>query len=149
MIRFDLQNKKHNVTILCRACYAIFIVSFFFGCCSTQEGKKEYFLVEGEVYKQQLIEQLVEIHSLQDLLISKKKCSLLFDSIAALAIEARRYQIKHHVSWEVPEESEHTSSLLCAQMKRVLQIPGALACLEGCQAKAFEKIYAFEEEILS
>jgi len=106
--------------------------------------KRSYFLSNGERCTEQLISDLSEVQSLQDLFEKQEELTVLFDRIAQLSIEARRYQIKTKTSWSTTEQVERKNQEMKMQLLRVLKIPGARAFLEKCQAPAFEKLYAFE-----
>jgi hypothetical protein len=125
----------------------LFLVVIFAAatCASCNRGDKQsYFLAKGEACKEQLISELKDVESLQDLFEKQEELTLLFDRIAQIGIEARIYQIKTKTIWGVPEEAEATNHALRSQLLRVLKIPGARAFLEKCQTSAFEKIYSFE-----
>lgn len=121
----------------------VFLCLFFaLGCARRDEA---FYIRRGNEIQSQLIGELEGVHTLHDLFGKQEALSSLFDELARVAIEARRYQIRTHTSWEVPPDSSTKSQELEQQMERVLQIPGARAFLEKCQSRGFERIDAFEK----
>ena len=111
------------------------------GCAARDES---FYLRRGREIQSQLIAELEGVESLHELFGKQEALTSLFDELARVGVEARRYQLRTQKSWEVPEESEKGSRELERQMERVLQIPGARAFLERCQSRGFERIDAFE-----
>jgi hypothetical protein len=112
------------------------------GCAKRDQS---FYLRRGNEIQSQLIGEFEGVHTLHDLFSKQEALSLLFDELAKVAIEARRYQLRTHTSWEVPPDSAEKSQELELQIERVLQIPGARAFLEKCQSRGFERIDAFEK----
>jgi hypothetical protein len=106
--------------------------------CAKRDGA--FYIRRGNAIQSQLIVELESAQTLHDLFGKQEALSSLFDELAKVAIEARRYQIRTHTSWEIPAESAEKSRELERQMQRVLQIPGARAFLEKCQSRGFERI---------
>ena len=114
--------------------------------CSKRDG--DFYLRRGTEIQRQLITELENVQTLPDLFGKQEALSSLFDELAKVAIEARRYQIRTHTSWEIPSSASEKSRELEQHMQRVLQIPGARAFLEKCQSRGFERIDAFEKAVL-
>ena len=123
---------------------AVLLFLFF---CATSCGVRDesFYLRRGNEIQGQLIAELEGVQTLHDLFGRQEAFSSLFDELAKVAIEARRYQIRAHVSWEVPSDCAERSRELEREMQRVLQIPGARAFIEKCQGRGFERIDAFEK----
>lgn len=114
--------------------------------CAKRDGT--FYVRRGNEIQSQLIVELETVQTLPDLFGKQEALSSLFDELARVAIEARRYQIRTHTSWETSIAAAEKSRELEVQMQRVLQIPGARAFLEKCQSRGFERIDAFEKAIL-
>jgi hypothetical protein len=111
--------------------------------CTTRD--ETYYLRRGEGIKHQLIVELEGAHGLHDLFARQDSLTFLFDELSKVAIEARVFQLKSGKTWRIPSESLQSSQLLSQEMRRILDIPGARAFLEKCQAKGFERIDVFEK----
>jgi hypothetical protein len=118
-------------------------------CCaigsSCTKKDKSYYERRGEEVKHQLIVELEGASSLHDLFDRQDLLTLLFDELSKVAIEARVYQLKTKKIWEPSADSLESSHKMAAEMRRLLEIPGARAFLEKCQTKGFERIDAFEK----
>lgn len=114
--------------------------------CAKRDGT--FYVRRGDEIQSQLITELEGVQTLPDLFGKQEALSSLFDELAKVAIEARRYQIRTHTSWKIPADAAEKSQELAWHMQRVLQIPGARAFLEKCQSRGFERIDAFEKAAL-
>jgi len=135
---FDAEKMKNTF-------FALFILSFsvcLFSCTAKDE---RYYVRRGEEVQRQLIIELEGAHALHDLFARQDSLTLLFDELSKVAVEARAFQVRSKKTWEVPSDSHQLSQRLAQEIQRVLQIPGARAFLEKCQAKGFERIDAFEK----
>ena len=120
------------------------VMTTLFCLCACAKKDSAYFLERGEEVKQQLITELEGVDSLHDLFARQEELTALFDELARLATEARRYQLKTKESWEISPEASSSSQALAQEMRRVLELPGARAFLEKCQGKGLERLDAFE-----
>lgn len=119
------------------------IVSLCVCSCTTKD--EGYYIRRGEEVKRQLIVELEGASTLHDLFARQDGLTLLFDELSKVAIEARIFQVKSGTTWDVPSASSVSSQQLARQIRRVLEIPGAGAFIERCQAKGFDRIDAFEK----
>lgn len=112
-----------------------------FICLSSCTAKDQgYFLRRGEEVKLQLIAELKEANTLQDLFERQESLTALFDELARLAIEAHRYQAASKTTWGIPDSASVSSHTLALEMRRILAIPGSRALLEKCQSRAIERM---------
>ena len=121
------------------------LVLAFLSLVACTNKNESYYVHRGEEVKHQLIVELEGAHTLHDLFARQETLTLLFDELSKVAIEARMFQVKTKTSWEVPPEASKTSQQLAHELRRLLEIPGARAFLEKCQARGFERIDAFEK----
>jgi hypothetical protein len=141
------RKKRHlGVVDIMKKILTIILSTLLLMACSCCGGgdKRSYFLAKGEQCTEQLISELSEVQTLQDLFEKQEELTILFDRIAQLSIEARVYQLKTKSTWGATDEAEVRNQELKKQLLRVLKIPGTRAFLEKCQASAFEKLYVFE-----
>lgn len=122
-----------------------FLVLVALCCTACTEKNQSYYTHRGEKIKLQLIAELEGVHTLLDFFSRQESVTLLFDELSKVAIEARVFQLKTNTTWEVPPEMAESSQRLFQELRRVLEIPGARAFLEKCQARGFERIDAFEK----
>ena len=109
-------------------------------CVSCVKKDESYYLRRGEEIKLQLIVELHEAASLQDLFERQESLTILFDELARVGLEAYRYQLAAKTVPEMPSEALASSQQLLHEMRRLLAIPGARAFLEKCQSRGLERL---------
>lgn len=107
---------------------------FLFSACAPHDAA--YYLKRGEEVKRELVAELQTITTLPDLIERQSSLTALFDEMACLAIEAS------HVPSSPPQSTivDPLSCQITDELRRIAQIPGAIACLEKCQAAAIERL---------
>ena len=98
----------------------------------------------AEELKDQLCQELEQVHELNDVFDRQERLRVLFDQLARLAIEASRGEKTGGAT--ISPSASRSSRKLAREFVRVLQIPGAQAVLERCQVEGLERIDAYESK---
>jgi hypothetical protein len=118
-----------------------YLLAFFcllaFGC---QKKNEDYFLRKGEVIQQEIVEQLMDVQTLQDLLPKEEALTQLFLELSSLAIRADQWRRQHKCKKDPSSDEIPSEQLLEQEFRRVLAIPGAESLLERCQKQALDKL---------
>ena len=128
--------------------YRIFYFTLFLSlsvACSTKSP--HYFQSRGRNITSQLVEELEEVHDLEDLIEALPRLQRLFDELTDVMIEARKWQIKEGVLWDPSDEDVSLSGALCDECTRIFTIPAARDLVEKSQERALERLDAFETKL--
>ena len=127
-----------------RVLVALAICMFFCGC---SPGSIHEFKWEGQSVCREIISDLQQVHSRDDLArlepILKKK----FEKLVSIIIEAREFQIKNleePLSHDLLVENE-ISDKLFAELRRVYSIEGGRDIIERAQREAMLRLDGFEK----
>ncbi len=116
------------------------------GGCSPHSSLE--FRKEGEEVCQELMEELKEIETLEQLLVSEGHLKKKFEALVALMIDASRFQDKHLESEESPSEELAVSFALKEELQRVYLIEGGREVIERAEQEALVKLDAYERSRL-
>ena len=121
-----------------------FLLLFVLSSCS--QKSPEYFQREARELKLQLIETLQKIENLDDMVMKSSELQALFEELAKLAIEARRYQLKAKIEWAMTAEDRKLNQELRFELNRLYSMEGVAELMERCQMPALTELDAFEKK---
>lgn len=121
-----------------------FLLLFLLSSCS--QKSPEYFQREAKDFKLQLIETLQKIETVDDMVLKSSELQALFKDLAKLAIEARRYQIKAKVEWQLTQDDRKLNQELRFELNRLYSMEGVAELMERCQMPALTELDAFEKK---
>jgi len=123
----------------------LFLLLFSLSSCS--QKSPAYFQSEAKELKLQLIETLQKIETCDDMVLKSSELQALFKDLAKLAIEARRYQIKAKVEWQLTPDDRKLNQELRFELNRLYSMEGVAELMERCQMPALTELDAFEKKV--
>ncbi|MDB6080734.1 MAG: hypothetical protein JWO53_6 [Chlamydiia bacterium] len=127
--------------------YVLFLL-LFLSSVSCQRQSPTYFQERGRQKIEELIVELQKIESIEDLVAHGTRLKAIYNSLATLAIQARLYQKKMNVQWEMTEEDRELNENLRQELNRLYKLSGAKELIEKYQLPAFIRLDAFEKKQL-
>ena len=125
---------KSRLSRIFSSFYLIFYSFFLASCQSSYENYRE----KGQHLVHELILELRQIHSRDQLLAAQISLKKIYSSLAALIIEAELYRRKYpdEELLEFVFEERIYSEQLRKELNRLYEIEGGRECMEKCQEQA-------------
>lgn len=123
------------------------ILLFILFSCSTQS--LAHFRFEGEAVSRQLINELKQIRTRDDLIEHSSRLQELFNRLVDVIIKAQEFKDKHPEEQIEPISEASLSDQLRIELNRVLHMEGGKEVIEKAQEEALNRLDAFENLRLS
>ncbi len=101
-------------------------------------------MAKGRAKNSEIIVVLEQIDDLEALIEALPTLQRLFNELVDLMIEAKKWQIKHKVSWQPAEVDRAISLRLAEELERLYQIPSCRSLIEKAQEPAIIRLESFE-----
>jgi hypothetical protein len=120
----------------------VLVLIFLCGC---SPSSVEDFRKEGEALSRQLMENLQNIRTREEVVKAVPRLKHDFEKLVDLMIEARRFQEEE--PFEPDTSNTEVSELLREELKRVYKIEGGREMIEKAQKEALIRLDAFERAL--